>query len=55
MSEIYNYDNCQFKISQSGGWYYVQYNGWLGWHYVGKKRSWGAATEMARHYARTQV
>ena len=55
MSDTYSYSGCQFEISHSGGFYYVNYVGWFGNHYVGKKRSWDAATGMARHYARAQV
>jgi hypothetical protein len=55
MADTYTFKGCQFEISFEDGWYYVNYVGWMGNHYVGKARSWGAATGMARHYAVSQV
>jgi hypothetical protein len=55
MAETYSYNGCLFEISYSGGWYHVKYVGWLGNYYVGKAKSWDAATGKARHYAQTRV
>jgi hypothetical protein len=55
VADEYSYNGCLFRISQADGWFHVKYVGWMGMHYVGKARSWEAATGMAREYARTRV